>query len=57
MARNRKFEVEYIINVKGITTNEFMLNMIRDILETTVKVINIQYKQVNAEITEVIEKK
>lgn len=57
MARNRKFEVEYKINIKGITTNEFMLNMIRDILYNVIKAINIQYKQVNAEITEVIEKK
>ena len=56
MARNRKFEVEYKINIKGITTNEFMINMIRDILYNVIKAINIQYKQVNAEITEVIEK-
>lgn len=46
MAKNRAFKRTYIIEFKGITTNEFALKVLDDLFEGIAKAAGEQHKQI-----------
>ena len=45
MARNKTFRQRYVIELKGISTNEFMPHFIVKTLEVTLETLQRQFKQ------------
>lgn len=50
MAKNKKFKKQYIINVEGITTNDFASELIDKFINNIAIALDVWFKQVDVTI-------